>query len=65
VHERVLGEHLADGATEGTGAFAVDDTQLAEACARGFVEAQGGRIWAENRPGGGAKVSFTLPAAST
>ena len=28
------------------------------------VEAQGGRIWAETRPGGGARVSFTLPAAA-
>jgi signal transduction histidine kinase len=33
------------------------------AIARGFVEAHGGRIWTENRPGGGARVSFTLPAA--
>jgi signal transduction histidine kinase len=30
--------------------------------ARGLVEAQGGRIWAEPRPAGGARVSFTLPA---
>ena len=29
--------------------------------ARALVEAHGGRIWAENRPGGGARVSFTLP----
>jgi signal transduction histidine kinase len=36
---------------------------LGLAIARGLVEAQGGRIWAENRPGGGAIVSFTLPAA--
>ena len=36
---------------------------LGLAIARGLVEAQGGRIWAENRPGGGARVSFTLPAA--
>ena len=35
---------------------------LGLAIARGLVEAHGGRIWAENRPGGGAKVSFTLPA---
>jgi signal transduction histidine kinase len=33
------------------------------AIAKGFVEAHGGRIWTENRPGGGARVSFTLPAA--
>jgi signal transduction histidine kinase len=31
--------------------------------ARWLVEAQGGRIWAENRPGGGARVVFELPAA--
>jgi signal transduction histidine kinase len=36
---------------------------LGLAIARGLVEAQGGRIWAENRPGGGAIVSFTLPTA--
>ena len=37
---------------------------LGLAIARGLVEAHGGRIWAETRPGGGARVSFTLPAAS-
>jgi signal transduction histidine kinase len=36
---------------------------LGLAIARGLVEAQGGKIWAERRPGGGARVSFTLPAA--
>jgi signal transduction histidine kinase len=36
---------------------------LGLAIARGLVEAQGGRIWAEGRPGGGARISFTLPAA--
>jgi signal transduction histidine kinase len=36
---------------------------LGLAIARGLVEAQGGRIWAEQRPGGGARISFTLPAA--
>jgi len=35
---------------------------LGLAIARGLVEAQGGRIWAESRPGGGAIVRFTLPA---
>jgi signal transduction histidine kinase len=38
---------------------------LGLAIARGIVEAHGGRIWAENRPQGGAQVSFTLPAAGT
>jgi len=28
---------------------------------RRLVEAQGGRIWAENHPDGGAVFSFTLP----
>jgi signal transduction histidine kinase len=37
---------------------------LGLAIAQGLVEAQGGRIWAENRPGGGARVSFTLPATA-
>ena len=36
---------------------------LGLAIARGLVEAQGGTIWAEQRSGGGAKVSFTLPLA--
>jgi signal transduction histidine kinase len=36
---------------------------LGLAIARGLVEAQGGRIWAENRAGGGARLTFTLPAA--
>jgi len=36
---------------------------LGLAIARGLVEAQGGRIWAEAREPRGARVSFTLPAA--
>ena len=35
---------------------------LGLAISQGLVEAHGGRIWAENREGGGARVSFTLPA---
>jgi len=36
---------------------------LGLAIARGLVEAHGGRIWAEDREGGGVRVCFTLPAA--
>jgi signal transduction histidine kinase len=38
-------------------------TGLGLAIARALVEARGGRIWAEDRPGGGARISFTLPGA--
>jgi two-component system sensor histidine kinase KdpD len=34
---------------------------LGLAVAKGLVEAHGGRIWAENREGGGARFAFTLP----
>jgi signal transduction histidine kinase len=37
---------------------------LGLAIARGLVESQGGRIWAENRPAGGTVVGFSLPLAS-
>jgi signal transduction histidine kinase len=36
---------------------------LGLAIARGLVEAHGGRIWAEDREGGGARICFTLPAS--
>jgi signal transduction histidine kinase len=36
---------------------------LGLAIAQGLVHAHGGRIWAENRVSGGARVSFTLPLA--
>ena len=31
------------------------------AISRGIVEAHGGRLWAENDPGGGARFTFSLP----
>jgi two-component system sensor histidine kinase KdpD len=38
---------------------------LGLAICRGFVEAHGGRIWAEKRTGGGAAFRFTLPLIGT
>jgi len=39
----------------------VTGTGLGLSIARGIVEAHGGRIWAENRPGGGLAVTIALP----
>jgi signal transduction histidine kinase len=47
------GEQARTRATGGAG--------LGLAIARGVVEAHDGRIWAENIPGGGARVTFELP----
>jgi len=41
----------------------VTGTGLGLSIARGVVEAHGGRIWAENRPGGGITMVVTLPEA--
>jgi len=37
---------------------------LGLAIVRGLVEAHGGRVWVENRAGGGAAFRFTLPVAA-
>jgi two-component system sensor histidine kinase KdpD len=45
------------------GATSVAGVGLGLTICRGIVTAHGGRIWAENRPGGGAVFHFTLPLA--
>jgi two-component system sensor histidine kinase KdpD len=44
----------SDGRSAGSG--------IGLAVARGLVAAHGGRIWAENRPEGGARITFTIPS---
>jgi len=39
----------------------VSGTGLGLSISEGFVEAHGGRIWAQNRPGGGTIVTLALP----
>lgn len=56
--ERVF-EPFAQGSTPRDGA----GTGLGLAIARGFVETNGGRLWAEPNLGGGGRLVLTLPAA--
>jgi two-component system, OmpR family, sensor histidine kinase KdpD len=44
-------------------AHAVRGSGLGLAVAQGLIRAHGGRIWAQNRDGGGARFSFAIPAA--
>ena len=39
----------------------ISGTGLGLSISKGIIEAHQGRIWAENRPGGGTIVTFTLP----
>jgi two-component system sensor histidine kinase KdpD len=41
-----------------------DGTGMGLAIARGIIEAHGGKVHAENRPGGGLAVVFTLPSTA-
>ncbi len=58
--ERVFEKFFRARSTERSG---IPGTGLGLAICRGIVEAHGGRIWAENRPAGGAAFRFTLPVA--
>ncbi|MBI3944139.1 MAG: sensor histidine kinase KdpD [Chloroflexi bacterium] len=42
----------------------ISGTGLGLSISKGIVEAHGGRIWADNRSGGGAVVTFSLPLES-
>jgi two-component system sensor histidine kinase KdpD len=54
--ERVFGAFHRGSGGSGSGAG------LGLAIARGFAEANGGRVWAESRPGQGASFALALPA---
>lgn len=56
--ERVFDKFYRVMATRRKGSMG---TGLGLAVSRGLVEAHGGRIWVENREGGGAVFRFTLP----
>ncbi len=42
--------------------YRVDGTGLGLSICKGIIEAHGGEIWAENRPGGGTILHFSLPS---
>jgi signal transduction histidine kinase len=65
--DRETAQRMFDRFWRGDSARAAADggAGLGLAIARGLVEAQGGTIWAEPREHGGARVTFTLPAATS
>ena len=57
-------EEAGGGAGATDDGFEGDGAGLGLAIAQGLIQAQGGRIWAESRPGGGTRVAFVLPLAA-
>jgi two-component system sensor histidine kinase KdpD len=53
--------HIFEPFFRGSRARRQSGSGLGLAVARGLVKAHRGRIWAENRPGGGASFSFDIP----
>jgi two-component system sensor histidine kinase KdpD len=56
-------EHVFEPFYRGAPAQDQTGTGLGLAIARGFAEANGGRLWAESRPGQGACFALALPPA--
>jgi two-component system sensor histidine kinase KdpD len=54
--------HIFEPFFRGSRARRASGSGLGLAVARGLVEAHRGRIWAENRPGGGTRFSFDIPS---
>ena len=55
-------DRLFEKFQRGTGEGTVVGAGLGLAICRAIIHAHGGDIWAGDRPGGGTRVQFTLPA---